>query len=162
MIQIISGVYGDGMKRAGDGPFCLSEQEEARLVKRGVAKYVDVSTLDPIIYDVPTGGTAPDPEQQGDAPGNDENGAPIGFDETPPELPELPEGVTAIPEYSVDSSLSDLRKIAALCGLTFKVGMTKADMVAMLDAHIAENTDESYGEGEEDAPTFDAADAVVE
>ncbi len=42
MIQMKSGVYGakDGLKRASDGPFRLSEKEEARLVNRGVAEYV--------------------------------------------------------------------------------------------------------------------------
>jgi hypothetical protein len=55
---------------------------------------------------------------------------------------------------------AELREIGALCGLTFKVGMTKAEMVAALDKHIEENTvvDETP---DEDAPTFDAAEAVL-
>ena len=135
MIRIISGVYGDGMKRASDGPFCLSEKEEARLVARGVAEYV---------------GGEPAP--------------------VPTELPELPEGVIPISEYSVNSSLAELREVAKLCGITFKVGMSKSDMVAALDAHIAANTvDEaepvSEGDaeepmGDEPAPVFNAAEAV--
>ncbi len=42
MIRLISGVYGaeDGMKRPKDGPFSLTDNEEARLVGRGVAEYV--------------------------------------------------------------------------------------------------------------------------
>ena len=42
MIQMTNGVYGTKheMKKAGDGPFSLSAAEEARLVARGVAKYV--------------------------------------------------------------------------------------------------------------------------
>lgn len=42
MIRLISGVYGaeDGMKRPKDGPFSLTDNEEARLVSRGVAEYV--------------------------------------------------------------------------------------------------------------------------
>lgn len=42
MIRLKCGVYGakDGMKRASDGPFSLSDAEEARLVKRGVAEYI--------------------------------------------------------------------------------------------------------------------------
>ncbi len=48
MIRLISGVYGaeDGMKRPKDGPFSLTDNEEARLVSRGVAEYVfDRTTL---------------------------------------------------------------------------------------------------------------------
>lgn len=42
MIKLISGVYGARgiLKRPGDGPFSLSDEEEARLVRRGVAEYV--------------------------------------------------------------------------------------------------------------------------
>lgn len=48
MIRLISGVYGaeDGMRRPKDGPFSLTDNEEARLVSRGVAEYVfDRTTL---------------------------------------------------------------------------------------------------------------------
>ena len=48
MIRLISGVYGaeDGLKRPKDGPFSLTDNEEARLVSRGVAEYVfDRTTL---------------------------------------------------------------------------------------------------------------------
>ena len=48
MIRLISGVYGaeNGMKRPKDGPFSLTDNEEARLVSRGVAEYVfDRTTL---------------------------------------------------------------------------------------------------------------------
>lgn len=42
MIRMKSGVYGTKheLKRASDGPFTLPDEEEARLVKRGVAEYV--------------------------------------------------------------------------------------------------------------------------
>lgn len=65
MIRLISGVYGaeDGMKRPKDGPFSLTDNEEARLVKRGVAEYIYSQTsrpaqpasggdTDPLRYDV--------------------------------------------------------------------------------------------------------------
>ena len=152
MIQMKNGVYGARhfMKRASDGPFSLSEAEEARLVDRGVAEYVD--------------GAEPPAD-----------GEPIGFNDTPPvpeetgnnseqsktddatELPELPDGVVGIQEYSVKMKAAELREIGKLCGLTFKVGMTKEEMVAALDKHIEENTVE---DDEEDAPSFNAADAV--
>lgn len=57
MIQMTSGVYGTkhGMKRSNDGPFSLSAAEEARLVDRGVAKYVG----DPVLQDEPAAGGKP-------------------------------------------------------------------------------------------------------
>lgn len=154
MIRIICGVYGgkNGVKRPGDEPFSLSPAEEARLVSRKVAVYVNTPT------------TAPEDEYVPDD-------APIGFDETPPEdfdMDDLPDGVIGIPEYSVDMKATELREIGKLCGLTFKVGMTKEEMVAALDKHIEENMvdDEEFTEDStidpEDAPTFDAAEAVEE
>lgn len=154
MIQIICGVYGgkDGAKRPGDKPFSLSPAEEARLVDRKVAVYVNEPT------------TEPEDEYTPDD-------APIGFDETPPEdfdEDDLPDGVIGIPEYSVDMKATELREIGKLCGLTFKVGMTKEEMVAALDKHIEENMvdDEDFTEDStidpEDAPTFDAVEAVEE
>ena len=152
MIQIICGVYGgkDGVKRPGDKPFTLSPAEEARLVDRKVAVYVNAPTIAPEDEDIP-------------------DDAPIGFDETPPEdfdMDDLPDGVIAIPEYSVDMKATELREIGKLCGLTFKVGMSKEEMVAALDKHIEENMvdDEEFVDADtiapEDAPIFDAAEAV--
>jgi len=85
------------------------------------------------------------------------------------EITDLPDGVTAIPAYSEETSAKELREIGKLCGLTFKVGMSKADMIAALDAHIEANTVEGVEVNEdgeitvakgEDAPTFDPAEAV--
>ena len=150
MIKIICGVYGgkDGMKRPGDKPFSLSPEEEARLVARKVAVYV----------------TEPAIETHQD----EDDGAPIGFDEIPPEdfdEDDLPDGVIAIPEYSVDMKPAELREIGKLCGLTFKVGMSKQEMVDALDAHIEANMvgdEEIIDTDPEDAPTLDAAEAVEE
>ena len=147
MVQIVRGVYGHYIggrvvaKDKNSAPFELSPEQEERLVKAGVAEYVNLPV------------NAPDED------GNTE--APIGFDE-------LPEDVVGIPEYSVESSAKELREIGKMCGLTFPATMTKADMVAALDKHIEENTVDGVdidedGEGvpDEGAPTFDAADAVV-
>ena len=150
MIKIIRGVYGhyvtdqNGKSRVvardkHSDPFELTPEQEARLVSQGVARYVD----------------------------NAETGAaPIGFDEQPPEPNELPEGVVGIPEYSEDMTVKELRDIGKLCGLTFKVGMTKKKMVDALDAEIEGNMvdyDEVVnGEANgEDAPSFDATEAVL-
>lgn len=74
-------------------------------------------------------------------------------DEPAPELPDLPDGVEAVPEYSADMKADELRAIAKGMGLTFKVGTTKAEMVAAMDRHIMENT-------VDEPPAFDAAEAV--
>ena len=139
MIQMKAGTFGlsvNGYVKAmtkESGPFVASEEQEARLVKLGLAVYVDKA-----------------PEQDDD-------------------LSELPSGVSGIPEYSTNNTVAELREIGKLCGLTFKVGMTKSEMVAALDAHIEANTVEGVeidedGEvaesDDEDAPTFDAAEAV--
>lgn len=145
MIKMIAGVYGlhvDGIVKAmskDSGPFEASKEQEARLVQMGLAVYVD--------------------------------DAPIGFDEQPnepkPDLPDLPADVAPIPEYSISNTAQELREIGKLCGLTFKVGMTKAEMVAALDAHIEAHTVDGYDADTEDssdddepAPTFDPAEAV--
>lgn len=62
---------------------------------------------------------------------------------------ELPAGVE-IPEYSVEMKATQLREIGAEHGLSFPVGMTKAEMVAELDEYFSAT----------DAPTFDATEAV--
>lgn len=93
------------------------------------------------------------------------DGAPIGFDETPPESTDVADGVSPVPEYSTSNSVKELREIAKQCGLNFKVGMSKAEMVAALDAFFdATMTDEEPEDEPDDdvAPTFDAAEAVQE
>lgn len=139
MIKMIAGVFGlpvKGFVKAMDknsGPFEASPEQEARLVRIGLAVYVDEVDTE----------------------------TPIGFDETPPEdddLPELPEGVVGIPEYSVKNTKAELQEIAKLCGLDFENDMTKAEMVAALDAHIEANMVDGVGEPE---PTFDASEAVL-
>ena len=58
------------------------------------------------------------------------------------------------PLYHSGMTGKELREIGEAYGLTFKQGMSKADMVSKLDELFAEQ------EPEEDAPTFDAAEAV--
>lgn len=142
MIRMIRGVFGlpvDGIVKAMDknsGAFNAGAEQEERLVRLGLAVKVDEGV------DIPA------PVETVDTTD------PIGFDEMPP----LPEGVIGIPEYSVDMKATELREIGKMCGLTFKVGMSKDEMVAALDKHIAENTVED--EDGEPAPVFDAAEAV--
>jgi len=123
MIQIISGTYGHLIggrvrpKTAASGPFSLTPAEEARLVERGIAVYVNEA---PVEVD-----------------------ASIGFDDIP----------DSIPEYSTRNTVKELQAIGEQLGITFEEGMTKAQMVEILDQHMAESDTE-------DAPVFDAAEAV--
>ena len=136
MIKIVRGVYGhldkDGIvrpKTEADAPFALSPEQEARLVRLGVAQYVENVKEAPKAVDLA------------------EVVGAIEVDETPVE--ERP-----LEEYSV----KELRELGKDYGLTFKVGASKADMVkAIKEAEAAlaiENEDD------EDAPTFDATEAV--
>ena len=68
-----------------------------------------------------------------------------------------PEDATALPEYSTRNTVKELQAIAALYSITFEEGTTKAQMVEILDKHIEENSVEADSE---DAPTFDAVEAV--
>lgn len=141
MIRMIRGVFGlpvNGIVKAMDknsGAFEAGAEQEARLIRLGLAVKVEDGE--------------PAPVETVDTTD------PIGMDDLPP----LPEGVIGIPKYSVDMKATELREIGKLCGLTFKVGMSKTDMVAALDKHIEENTVED--EDGEPAPVFDAAEAVL-
>ena len=58
---------------------------------------------------------------------------------------------------------SELRDLGKQYGLTFKVGMSKAEMIAALDDFFAVESEapEADAEGDgEDAPTFDSTEAV--
>lgn len=133
MIQIVRGVYGfldkDGIvrpKRETDPPFELLPEQEARLVRLGVAKYVgDAKVAQP------------------------EEPAPADFEEEPAD--EVP-----LSELSV----KELREIGKEYGLTFKVGISKADMVKAIEEAEAQLLDDIEIEDDEDAPVFDASEAV--
>lgn len=86
------------------------------------------------------------------------------------------EATATEPKPLGDLTQKELRKLGKEYGLTFKVGMTKAEMVAQIEEHLSndepigmsdtppdetveeETEDEDDGE---DAPSFDAAEAVV-
>ena len=143
MIRIIKGVYGHWNgnkvepKDCNSEPFSIDPVRESELVAAGVAEY----TVDP---------------------------APIGFDEQPPEdmsataetqeVPALPDGVEGVPMYSVETPVKELRAIAKQIGVKLAVGMTKAEIVAALDAEIDGNMVD--GIDEDELPVFDAAEAV--
>jgi len=147
MIKMVRGVFGlpvNGIVKAMDkdsGPFEASAEQEERLVRLGLAVRVEGSEPAPV-EDTTEDDTHVD--------------APIGFDETPP----LPEDALGIPEYSEDMKATELREIGKQCGLNFKVGMSKKEMVAALDAHFETNMVDEEDEDGEPAPEFDATEAV--
>lgn len=53
---------------------------------------------------------------------------------------QLPEGVEAVPEYSVEDSKEKLLEIAAQLGVEVKKNASKAQIVAALDAEVEANT----------------------
>ena len=128
MIRIIRGVYGyldkDGIvrpKTEADAPFALLPEQEARLVRLGVAEYVGIA------------------EEEPDS---------VEFEEEP--VVEVP-----LSEYTV----KELRELGKEYGLSFKVGISKAEMVAAIEQAEAELVDAEDEDGEL-APVFDASEAV--
>ena len=174
MIKMIAGVFGLRVEQPNghfrvvgmgpdSGPFSTSPELEARLVAEKRAEYVTA----PVVPDA-------DDEQQGTGDnGNDEQqgtGAPIGFDETPPEdmtdessdtdeessdaadEPDEDEGETPVFE---EMTAKELREIGVSYGLTFKANASKVSMIEALRAKIAELDGDM-----EDAPAYDASEAV--
>lgn len=59
--------------------------------------------------------------------------------------------------YSADLKANELRKIAKDMGLTFRVGTSKADMIAAMDAAKAEAVEDAVEDG---LPEFDLDEVV--
>ena len=141
MIKVVRGVYGfmdkDGIvrpKTAADEPFELLSEQEARLVRLGIAEYVSNVKSEEL--------------REIEQEEFEEEQAPIGFDETPDEEPALSE-----------LSVKELREIGREYGLTFKVGTSKADMVKAIEAAEAELS--AVDDDSDPAPVFDASEAVL-
>lgn len=150
MIQMIAGVYGlrvkagkdaDGnpkyrVKGMGpeDGPFSVTPEKEERLVKLGLARYVN---------EIPT------------EPADDDeiiDGTPIGFDETPPADTEDEAEPNPLEELRRD----ELREVCKEYGLPYKATDSKAKLIEK----IAEFQNSAADTEDEAAPVFDAAEAV--
>ena len=152
MIKMISGVYGMPIrnkkgeivhvKRVGPeyGPFSLTAKEEERLVSRRVAAYVEPD----IVFDQDE--TAETLEEAADI-------GPIGFDDVPEGEEEAEAELIPLEELSA----KELRAMGAEYGLSFKANASKAYMI---DAIAAAQALEAEDSGE-DAPTFDASEAVL-
>lgn len=136
MIRMIRGVFGlpvNGIVKPMDknsGAFNAGAEQEERLIRLGLAVKVEVE-----------GETAiPTPEAV-------DTDTPTGVDETTTEEP-------------VDLntlSVKALREIGKQYGLTFKVGMSKDEIVAAITNAQADAVEVEDGEP---APVFDAAEAV--
>ena len=150
MIEMIAGVFGLPIKdKSGrtirikgmgpnDGPFSVSPEREAELVKKGIARYVENGAADLDDTDIP-------------------NDAPTGFDEIPPE--DGAEDEAEVVEEIVDlksMSAKELREMGKEYGLTFKANDKKETMINAIAAAQMELA------GSDDAPTFDPAGAVEE
>lgn len=120
MIKMIAGRFGlpvNGIIKAMDkdsGPFNAGAEQEARLVKLGMAVYVGVAE----------NATTTD--------------APIGFDE----IPEDEDGEDGEGASLEDMSANDLRALGKEYGLSFKVGTKKADMIEAIKAAYPDTEDE--------------------
>ena len=136
MIQIIAGTFGyyNGRKVVpitnADGPQKFDPELEARLVKKGVAKYVDEQPVAP-------------------APASEPEREPEGA----PEAGEAP----AAPEYDEDMKLDELKEVAAAYGVDASAMRKKADVIAAIEkAKAGGKADDETGDNEE-APEDDEA-----
>lgn len=133
-----------------DGPQTFSKEYEARLVSEGVAKYVESKPLrrEPPKKDTVKGvATAVGEDKGQDASDNPPEDKASSNDA---------ENAQGIPEYNTDMKVAELREIMDDCQLQYKVGMSKADMVAALDAYF-----EDEAEDEDAPPDLGAEDPIV-
>lgn len=136
MIQIIAGTFGyyNGRKVVpitnADGPQKFDPELEARLVKKGVAKYVDEKPVAP---------------------------APAAEPEREPGATSEPDGTPAAPEYDEDMKLDELKEVAAAYGVDASAMRKKADVIAAIEkAKAGGKADDETGDNEE-APEDDEA-----
>lgn len=143
MIQIIAGTFGyyNGRKVVpitnADGPQKFDPKLEARLVKKGVAKYVDEKPVAP---------------------------APAAKPEREPEPASETDGTPAAPEYNEDVKLDELKEVAAAYGVDASAMRKKADVIAAIEeakaaAGVGQNDDGQNGDDEK-PPEIGAADPV--
>ena len=119
-VKITSGYYGLCVnniikpKSAADAPFELSDEEAKRIVDLGIAEYVD---------DMPiaTGTACEDTKDAHEISREDAK-------------------MEENPEYSFNMTAAELRAIAKNVGISFRIGTTKEEMVAALDAYYADTS----------------------
>jgi len=150
LVKIIQGTYGhrpNGSKSvhsiSAGGTVELSDSEAKRLVALKVAAYVER----PIIVakddteDEPGAGTLPDGSEM---PEGDDDGEGKGITALSGENDTEDDGDNAaeLMGYSVDMSMDDLKELLSSCGLNYRVGMSKVDIVEMLKEYQDNNVDD--------------------
>ncbi len=137
MIRMICGstAINKRLYSADDGPFSADEATEKRLVGLGVAEYVGGNPV----------------ATSGESVSGGDKGVDIPDEENAAESPY--EAVDDIPEYSVDTPMSELRTLAKNAGISFKANIKKEALVKMLD--------EFYGVGDLDELGLTADDIVT-
>lgn len=160
MIKIISGVYGyrdpdTGLvvpKTSKDKPFSLSPEQEERLVSLKVAEYVGADETE-AAQEPPEAGdddeTQPDAEKTARGGAEPQQGGDASEDACREQMQTLLDEMSA----------KDLREYGKELGLTFKIGMTKAEMRELIEEALSSLTDE--GGDDEEPPKYDAVEAVL-
>ncbi len=121
MIKIIKGTYGhfDGRRvipvTEADGPQSFSAEVEARLVKKGVAVYVDE-----------------EPKQNAGKTDEGQNAGEVDVS-AEEEAPENSNG-SELPAYDESMKLSELKEIAEAYGVDASKARSRAQVIAMIKA----------------------------
>lgn len=161
-VLIIKGTYGYLPEGApsiraitrNDGAIELPDEEAERLVKLRVAEYYTTPESEMPDSGVATGQKGVDGSGEGDNPpernlneeGQANGGQLDGADGEEDDDGDDDDGDIVIPEYNVTMHIDDLKRIFDVCGLTFKVGMSKVDMVAMLDTYFSDGDGDVDGD----------------
>lgn len=148
-VKITFGAYGQHVRNLvvlrdiRSNPFELDDAEAERLVSLGIAKIIEESPVseDESVKSADSEGTEHEEYADDDVNEDDDTDG-------------APHDDSARPEYSAESSVSELREIAKACGITFSVGTTKVQMVAELDEYFDNNGSSA------EMPNFVAGDPV--
>ena len=146
LIKIINGTYGYSSptnksvqtKTVNDAPFEVTSSEAKRLVTLNIAAYVEMNDEE----DSSTTTTTSETSLNGIATlENDEEIPPADLNTHTTETDEIPlsEGT---PTYNADMPVAELKAILDDCGLTYKAGMNRVEMVAMLDDYFSSEEDD--------------------
>jgi len=164
MIKIIQGTYGhrEGAKivakTPADDPFGTTPEQEERLVKLGVAVYVETKQSTPEPPKAPEPPKTPEPPKDPGVPADPGTGSGS-------------ENVDKLPEYNAEMKLDELKEIAKAYGVDASSAYKKVDVIAKIEAakkaaedQDDEDPDDETPEGDDDGeapPTIGAADPVI-